>query len=216
MAHQRKFEKNQVQVAIFVAPLSADDACLGAAPSLWRSDRFNILIYQLQSRNCRDCKDQGIVPHKYKQFFRFRKSICGLRSSPPQRTRASSQSPLAGMHANLGPCPHIECHECQMKRLSTCPFNFISRHAHRCVAKVLNKYVLQIFDAAYPCYERPLSRSQGAHCMQMKTLLSVRAKSAAHLLHPGPSYPAVPGCKLGPTSLRNEQNLSEFQFQVDV
>ena len=74
--------RNQVQVAIFVATLRADDACLGAAPSLWRSDRFNIFIHQLESRNCRDCKDQGIVSHKYQQFFHFWKSICGLRSSP--------------------------------------------------------------------------------------------------------------------------------------
>ena len=44
--------------------------------------------------------------------------------------------------------------------------------------------------------------------MQMKTLLSVRAKSAAHVLHPGPSYPALRGSKLGPTSLRNEQNIT--------
>ena len=80
--------RNQVQVAIFVAPLSADDACLGAAPSLWRSDRCNILIHQLESRNCRDCKDQGIVGHEYQQFFHFRKSICGLSSPHKEPERA--------------------------------------------------------------------------------------------------------------------------------
>ena len=160
-------------------------------------------------------KTRASFPTNTNSSFTFERVSVALEVATT-KNQSKLTTRLAGMYANLGPCPHIECHECQMKCLSTRPFNFISRHAHRCVAKVLNKYVLQIFDAAYLCYERPLSRSQGAHCMQMKTLLSVRAKSAAQLLHPGPSYPAVRGSKLGPTSLWNEQNLSEFQFQVDV
>ena len=97
--------RNRVQVAIFVAPLSADDACLGAAPSLWRSDRFNILIHQLESGNCRDCKDQGIVGHEYQQFFHFRKSICGLSS--PHKSKLTTRACKHACKSGLGSDPHV-------------------------------------------------------------------------------------------------------------
>ena len=146
--------------------------------------------------------------------FTFERVSVALVAPAKNQSKLTTRACKHACKSGLGSDPHVRTFSAAKAKwnvflhfpsASTC--DFILRHAHRCVPEVWKKYVLQIFDAAYLCHERPLSRSQATHFMQMKTLLSVRAKSVAHLLHPGPSYPAVPGSKFGPTSLRNEHNI---------
>ena len=58
-------------------------------------------------------KTRASFPTNTSSSFTFERTSVALEVAPTEN-QSKLPTRLAGMHANLGPCPHIECHECQM------------------------------------------------------------------------------------------------------